>query len=172
MINIVCVKYGNKFGPEYVNKLLYMVQRHLTYDFKFICLTENNEGLDNKVEVIPLPKSIPLKRWWWKIYLFKKGVLPENDTNLFFDLDTIIVKNIDKLIDYKPGNFVGLRAVRRALRPGTNHLGSAVMRWTSYNYSDIWDKFEPRMQEIVENYNGDQTWIYECQNKTHIILPG
>jgi hypothetical protein len=28
--NVICMKWGTKYGPEYVNRLYAMVRRHLT----------------------------------------------------------------------------------------------------------------------------------------------
>ena len=36
MIDIVCFKWGPKFGPEYVNNLYNAIQRHVTVPHRFI----------------------------------------------------------------------------------------------------------------------------------------
>ena len=51
---IVCVKYGTKYGADYVNKLYRGVQRNLTLPHKFVCFTENPEGLEEGVTAIAL----------------------------------------------------------------------------------------------------------------------
>ena len=38
---VVCLKWGNKYSAEYVNKLYSMVKRNLTIDYEFVCFTEN-----------------------------------------------------------------------------------------------------------------------------------
>ena len=53
-IMIVCVKYGTKYGADYVNKLYAGVKRHLSLDHKFACFTENPEGLHEDIMIIPL----------------------------------------------------------------------------------------------------------------------
>ena len=37
---VLCMKWGSKYGPEYVNRLYAMVRRHLQGDFQFVCLTD------------------------------------------------------------------------------------------------------------------------------------
>ena len=37
MINIYTVKWGFKYGPEYVNRILEMCREHITQEFKFYC---------------------------------------------------------------------------------------------------------------------------------------
>ena len=43
--NILCMKWGTKYGPEYVNRLYGMVRRHLSGDFNFVCLTDDSQGV-------------------------------------------------------------------------------------------------------------------------------
>ena len=50
-VNIICMKWGNKYGPDYVNKLYNMVSRNLTRDFRFICFTEDGTGIKNNIEM-------------------------------------------------------------------------------------------------------------------------
>ena len=40
MLNVVCVNWGLKFKPKYVQVLYNMVQRHLTIPHKFILFTD------------------------------------------------------------------------------------------------------------------------------------
>jgi hypothetical protein len=40
-VNVICIKWGTKYGPDYVNRLRNMVQRHLHRPHRFVCLTEH-----------------------------------------------------------------------------------------------------------------------------------
>lgn len=53
-MNVVCVKYGTKYGADYVNKLYYGVKKHLKKPYKFFCFTECSEGLDQNILIKPL----------------------------------------------------------------------------------------------------------------------
>ena len=55
-------------------------------DFNFYCLTENPKGLEEEVNVIPLPKNNTLEKWWNEMYLFDDNVVRQKGENLFFDL--------------------------------------------------------------------------------------
>jgi len=52
---IICMKWGTRYGPEYVNRLLAGVLRHTKMPVRFICFTDDGTGLHPKVEVMPLP---------------------------------------------------------------------------------------------------------------------
>ncbi|MEE1122464.1 MAG: glycosyltransferase, partial [Acinetobacter pseudolwoffii] len=42
---VICMKWGTKYGSEYVNRLYNMVKRHTTVDFQMVCLTDRTEGI-------------------------------------------------------------------------------------------------------------------------------
>ncbi|MFN3494899.1 MAG: glycosyltransferase, partial [Hydrogenophaga sp.] len=54
-VNVLCIKWGKKYGPEYVNKLHNMVRRNLKRPFRFVCLTDDTHGIDPQSEVQPIP---------------------------------------------------------------------------------------------------------------------
>ena len=68
------MKWGTKYGPEYVNRLYAMVRRHLSGDFNMVCLTDNSSGIRSEVQCLPipaldLPPGIP-ERGWTKLASF------------------------------------------------------------------------------------------------------
>jgi len=70
------MKWGDKFPPEYVNRLYGMVSRNLSLPFRFVCFTENNDGIRDEVEIqglpeLDLPPGAP-ERGWRKLTVFKE----------------------------------------------------------------------------------------------------
>ena len=37
---IICIKWGTKFGPDYVNRLRGMIARNITPPFRLVCFSE------------------------------------------------------------------------------------------------------------------------------------
>ena len=105
--NIVCIKHGDKYSPDYVNKLFHMVERNLSLPYRFICLTENPTGLDAEIEVCPiLTKN--LNDSYIKFVLFEKHLHDITGEVLFLDLDMVIINPIDELFLFEPdAEFVG-----------------------------------------------------------------
>ncbi len=68
---VACVKWGTKFGPEYVNKLFRGIKRNTTKPFKFYCFTEDSNGLLPEINIIKLKED--WKGWWGKATLFSQG---------------------------------------------------------------------------------------------------
>ncbi len=108
MVNVVCMKWGRKYGPAYVNILRRMVARNLTRPHRFVCFTEQTDGLDPEVEVLPLPECrVPARpeiEAWRKISLFTPQLGLSGPT-LFLDLDVVITGSLDPFFDYEPGRF-------------------------------------------------------------------
>lgn len=101
-VNVVCMKWGEKYTPEYVNALYGMVKRNLTLPHRFVCLTENPHGIRSEVEIKPLPdfdepgpKYLRYCLAWRKIAVFEKKLYDLNGKILFLDLDVVIIDNID-----------------------------------------------------------------------------
>lgn len=170
MLNVICLKHGTKYNHDYVNKLYNMVQRHLTVPHRFVCFTDDHRNLNHNIEIRKLPDNAHISGWWWKPYLFKEDHFDKGDIILFLDLDTVIIKNIDEVVNYLPGHFIGLQDVGRALRPGLKKLGSAIMRWPARKYSNIWTDLEKNFF-VTKKYQGDQEWIWQKYQNEILFFP-
>jgi SAM-dependent methyltransferase len=149
-INIVCVKHGDLYGPEYVNRLVDMVRRNLPEGhYRFTCFTEDPTGINPDIQIRDLPEG--LKGWWNKLYLFKPDVFDRGERVIFFDLDTLIIGLLNDIVSYR-GEFATLRDFWRP-----EGLGPAVMLWESGKHTEIWESFERQGRPL--SGNGDQTWL-------------
>lgn len=156
MYNVVCLKWGTKFQPYYVNRLFYGVRRNSTVPFIFHCFTDNGEGLDPGIECHPLPHA-NVTGWWQKLYLFSDD-LPIKGRILFLDLDTLIVKNIDHYITHDTGFWV----LRDLWVPkSSRRMGSAVMNFEIGSRPHVWNEFLKNPEANVKKTlpHGDQRWI-------------
>jgi hypothetical protein len=158
---IACLKYGNKYGPEYVNTLYSMVKRNCTLDFEFVCFTENAEGLDENIRVEEIPPFPAMKGaigWWYKPMFFNKK-LPIRGTILYFDLDVVVFRNIDNLFTHKPGQFLICRDFNRFIIKNYQKFNSSVFRLDTGQHPYVWDDFIRNPSEPIRRYHGDQDWI-------------
>jgi hypothetical protein len=143
-IVIACVKWGTKYGPEYVNILADMVARNCELPYQFWCFTDDPAGLAEDVIVRELPPG--LDGWWNKIALFKPGTFPDKTRVLFLDLDVVVCGPIEPLI-----NMRGIAA--DWLQGGYN---SSVMCWDAGEYRDVWEKYDAGVPDV---FHGDQDWL-------------
>jgi len=158
IVNIVCLKHGVKYSPDYVNKLYYGVKNNLTLPFKFYCLTESSKNVCSDINVLPLPE-IDIQGWWYKPYVFSKD-LPIQGTILYLDLDLVITGNLDKLFSFAPTHFCIIRDFNRILRPNYDRFNSSVMRFEHGNLDYLWQKFKKEYKKITSKFFGDQDFIY------------
>lgn len=156
---VVCLKWGNKYSSEYVNRLNNMVARNLTLPYEFVCFTENTSGIDKSIRTEPLP-TLPITGWWYKPY-FLSNRLPFRGTLLFLDLDLIVFKNIDSLFSYEPGKFCIIRDFNRNLRPGWNRMNSSVFRTEIGQFNNFYNEFEKNSKTTSARYRGDQDWMFK-----------
>ena len=160
-ITVLCVRFGNKYGREYVERLRNMVSRHLTVPYEFTCLTDDQHPID-KVRTIYQPNSNYSRGWWHKIHMFDPN-LPLRGRILYFDLDVIIHQNIDKLALYEPNQFVGILDFNRKFYSAWKNLNSSVLAWNHGTQNNIWEQFKQRPQD-AQRLHGDQDWIWKLTN--------
>lgn len=148
---IACVlKTGNYFDERYVINLKAMLERNLTVPFDFVCLTDFSriDGCD----IIPL-KNYNLFSWWSKLELFRKGLFKGVERVIYFDLDTIILSNIDDIVNLeKP--FYGLRPWNKA-NFSKGNLASGIMSWKPGDYHFLYDW----TGKSLNSFRNDQEYI-------------
>ena len=181
---VACIKSGNKYGPDYVNKLFNMVRRNASSDVNFVCFTDNKNDIDSRIQTFDLPYP-GLTGWGNKLALFS-GNLPISGTVLFLDLDVVIINNIDDLFKYSPNKFIILQSFaerinrrgflsygRRFLNKikGTSIFNSSIFRFETKNNYMIWEKYLKSKAEIENNFPTDQEWISECVRHNAGIWP-
>jgi len=169
MKNIVCLKWGDKYSPHYVNVLYNMCKRHCTVPFNFICLTENNYGINQEITIKRLP-SLPIQGWWYKTYVFSKDLELNGDV-LFLDLDLVIYDNIDKLWDYEFGSFVIIRDFTRHQSPQWKRFNSSVFKFKANEHYWVWDDFLKNYKNVVTKFHGDQDYLYSILNQNGVFWP-
>ena len=151
--NVVCIKWGNKYPAEYVNRLYNMVNRNLSAPFCFICFTDDTAGLLPGIETREFYDT-RLTGWWLKLELFRRDLNGIQGTVLFLDLDVVIVDNIDCLFDYAPGQFCIIQDQR--IKDAYN---SSVFRFEAGEFPHVWESVCQDKSNIMTTYPGDQDWI-------------
>ena len=153
---VLCLKHGNKYSYDYVNKLYNMTKRNLTIPFRFACITEDTTGLNSEIVHIPLPKH-NLSGWWFKTWVFSDE-LPIKGEILFIDLDVVIIDNIDDIWIYKPDKFCIIRDFIRSTVPGWSKFNSSVFRYTTGKYNYLWDILRKDLSQM-QSFHGDQDFL-------------
>ena len=155
---VACLKFGKKYGPEYVNTLYRMVDRNLTLDYEFVCFTEDTKGLDPHIRTESLPFSAQIQGWWYKPY-FLDPKLCIQGTILFIDLDVIVFRNIDNLFTYNPEQFMIIRDFNRCRIKNYDKFNSSIFRLNTGQHSHVYSEFVKDPSLNSRRFHGDQDWI-------------
>ena len=156
---ILCMKWGTKYGPEYVNRLYGMVARHLRGPFRFVCLTDRSEGIRPEVQCLPIPElklpaGIP-ERGWTKLTTFEADLHGLQGTALFLDLDVVIVDDITPFFEV-PGAILIIHDWKRPWRITGN---SSVYRFQLGAHADVLAKFRREHEAIRAKFRNEQAYL-------------
>lgn len=167
-LDCACVIHGSLYQWEYVDKLYNMLCRHLTPKVRLHVFTENTR-------IVPEPyikhtledwTSRGLRKgWWYKMQLF--NLKQFKHPLLYFDLDTVIVNNIDWIwqtcsLRY----FWAIRDFKSLYQPSFLGMNSSVMWWDPGLHNSIWNTFKNQdVKDIQRKYHGDQDYL------TAVIAP-
>ena len=159
------MKWGTKYGPEYVNKLYAMVKRHLSLDFQMVCLTDNAQGIRQEVLCLPipaldLPAGIP-ERGWTKLVTFSENLYGLKGTVLFLDVDVVIVGKLDEFFQH-PGEFLIIHDYNRPWRVTGN---SSVYRFELGAHPEILSHFRENFEDIRKKFRNEQAYLSDVLHK-------
>ena len=159
-VNVVCMKWGTLYGPDYANRLYAMVARNLIRPFRFVCFTDDASGLRPEIEAMDLPPiriDPPYEKTpWKKLALYNPTLGDLRGLTLFLDLDILITGPLDKFFDY-PGDYC---VIRNWTQPKTVNGNTSVFRFTIGAHADLLDLFHSRStQHWVDTYRIEQTFL-------------
>ena len=152
------MKWGTKYGPEYVNRLYNTAKRNLTLPFRFVCYTDDSKNFESGIEARPLPEmEIPNdnERGWRKLALFRKDVGLEGRV-LFMDLDTVIVANIDDYFTVD-GDFIFIRHWKPSKKQGVGQ--TSVYRFEAGVLDFLYANFIANMPKYRAQYRHEQAYV-------------
>ncbi len=164
---VLCMKWGSKYGPEYVNRLYAMVRRHLRGEFRFVCLTDDSKGVRAEVRCLPipplaLPEGLP-ERGWKKLTTFEADLYGLKGTALFLDLDVVIVDAIDPFFEW-PGDFLIIHDWKRPWRVTGN---SSVYRFVLGAHADVLATFRATHASARDKFRNEQAFLSDHLHRQH-----
>lgn len=175
-VNVLCIKWGTKYGAEYVNRLYRGVAKYLDRPFRFLCLTDDGSGIDDGVEIAPLPvtpfdeNDFDSRRGgetWRKVGLFQPGLAGLVGDTLFLDLDIVITGPMDEFFDYQAGKFCVIQdwlEKKRAWMPGRDgRVGNtSVFRFDPQRHTGVYTQFEANPSAVMDNFRIEQQYVSDA----------
>ena len=148
--NVVCMKWGTRYGAEWVNRVHGMVARNTTWTVRFVCFTDDAAGVRAEVECQPLPPvrfDPALGKYWPKLGLMQQNLGGLSGMTLFLDLDLVILDSIDPFFTH-PGRFC---LIREWKDPHLGYGNSSVVRFFVGAESAVLDRFYATPAEVIVN---------------------
>ena len=184
---VICMKWGTRYGPEFVNRLASMVRRNTKRSTRFICFTEDESMVDSSldIEIHPLPDiNIPERfSWspWRKLSVWQAPLagITSGDI-LFLDLDLVVTGSLDDFFDYQPGKYI---AIDNWTQPGQGVGNTSAFRFPTGKYTHIFDDFDSDPEKILSKWRIEQQYISDtidemlfwpkewCVSFKHSLLP-
>ena len=160
-IDCACVIHGNAYGWIYVEHLYNMLTRHITPGIRLHVYTEADRFVPQHMirhNLEPWHITRPRGAWWYKMQLFNP--IHHAGPLLYFDLDTVIVSNIDWIWQQPVDYFWAVHDFKYLWRPSHTGINSSIMWWDTQKYQHIWHDFVRQdLQHVMRKYPGDQDYI-------------
>ena len=178
-VNIVTLKWGTLYGPEYVNRLYNGIQRHLNRPFRFICFTDDTTDVIEGIECLKFP-AFPVSEhlsWtaWRKFSLLQNDV-PFDGLSLFLDLDVLITGPMDKFFEagkaedfYIIHNWVERR--KTILRKAPDIGNSSCFRFQTQQHHYAYERFLAEGETMFTSYPTEQAGLTDTVRKYKVYWP-
>lgn len=165
-VNVLTLKWGDRYGSHFVNRLYAGVKANLTLPFRFFCFTDDGTGLNSEIQRRPLPGINLPERYarttWLKLGLFEDDQAGLTGDCLFMDLDMVVTGNIDCFFEFMPGkrciihNWIQGHLVFKK-RPDIGN--SSIFRWRANTMQFVIDKFYSEQDWALANFKPPQTYL-------------
>lgn len=158
---IICMKWGTRYGPHFVNRLYAGVIRHTRMPVRFVCLTDDATGLKPGIEVKPLPRiavpaHIATTNPWQKLAVWQDPLFDITGDVLFLDIDLVITGPLDDFFTYHPGEYC---VIENWTQPGKRIGNTSVFRFPVGHYRDIYDRYVRDPGAITSQYRVEQHYV-------------
>jgi hypothetical protein len=157
---IVCMRWGQRYGVDYVNRLWSMIRRHTRRPTRLVCYTDDVDGLDPAVESYALPEIRLPERLamlpWRKISLWRPDLPGLAGETLYIDLDVVITGPLDDFFDYEPGRFCIIRNWT-ASHGGTGN--TTCYRFLPGSAPHLFERMEREPDVVYRSYGNSQTFV-------------
>lgn len=180
------MRWGQRYGSDYVARLHSMVRRHTQRPLRFVCFTDDvASAVPDGVELKPLPPiDLPERvRWlpWRKISLWQKTLADLEGDVLFLDLDLIVTGSIDGFFDHAPDSTFCV--AHNWSQPDKRIGNTSTYRFRVGSHPYIYEKLMAQPEAVLARYRNSQTYISSeigemefwpeswCVSFKHSLLP-
>ncbi|MGR3486078.1 MAG: glycosyl transferase [Paracoccaceae bacterium] len=159
---VICINWGTKYGPAFVNRLYGMVARNLAPPFRFVCFTDRRDGIRPEVEchdLPPLDVEMPVntRGIWPRARLWGPRLADLTGPVLFLDLDIVITGPIDDLFTHgDPGRVTMMRSPTHQF---ANVGQTSVFRFPVGALQPLQAAFRADPQGVADRWRFEQIYV-------------
>ncbi|WEX89925.1 glycosyl transferase [Sinorhizobium garamanticum] len=159
---VICINWGTKYGPPFINRLYAMVARNITPPFTFTCFTDNRSGLRPEIlceDLPPLDVAMPVntKGIWPKARLWGPKLGNLTGPVLFLDLDLVIVGSLDSFFEFGGPDDVVL--ARNQTTPFERLGQTSLFRFPVGKLVPLQERFRADPQGVANEYSFEQRFV-------------
>jgi hypothetical protein len=184
MQTIICMKWGTRYGPEFVNRMWAAVQRNTVRPTRLVCLTDDTTGIDEAVSCHPIPDinlpSALINTPWRKLTLWTSPLADLSGDVLFLDLDLVITGSLDEMFDFEPGRYC---VIENWTQKAQGNGNTSAFRFPVGKYAHIFNSFQADPDRVLSAYRIEQLYISReiddmvfwpelwCASFKHTLMP-
>lgn len=161
---VICMKWGSVYPADDVNRLYGMVRRNVAGALRFVCFTDNNQGLRPEVQAMALPQlgceipeDVPGK--WPKQALWGKDLFGLEGLALFIDLDSVVVDSLDPYFSFGDPN--GVYVARNWVKPHLKAAQTSVFRFKIGAHAYMLENLQADTEALTRKHQFEQNYVTE-----------
>ncbi|MEM8572445.1 MAG: glycosyl transferase [Pseudomonadota bacterium] len=159
---LICINWGRKYGPRYINRLYGGISRNITPPFTLTCFCDTPEGIRSEVRTEPLPPldvAMPkgTKGIWPKARLWNAELADLSGPVLFMDLDLVVVGNLDGF--FTEGSAEDVILARNENTPFEKLGQTSIFRFPVGKLLPLLERFRSDPQGIADTYEFEQRFV-------------
>lgn len=171
VINYFTMKWGNKYGPEYVNRLYWALKNRTECNFNFYCYTDNSTGFDPDVNVLSISDLRDNPAEPNKLFTSEKiYIKTHHQYNCYLDLDILITGDLSLPIYRHFEKYNQLTVIKNYW--GDNHvdelfpnygrcyINTSIMLWKDNDLAVLQDIYHHYKDLIDYKYADLDTWMF------------
>jgi hypothetical protein len=170
----MCFKWGQGYPCRYTNILFRALKDTMSRDFRFVCITDDETGLEDGIETRPIPpfkmdRADWTKGMWPKLAGFAPDLVEDGTPVLMLDVDIIVLRDLAPLFDIleKEGGLHIMRDVPDTLprwfprwfgKPLLSN--SSVAGFIAGEQTHLYTEFKDKTYEELRPLRNDQNFIH------------
>ena len=177
LVKFITLKWGTKYGPEYVNRLYKSIKKTYSGPFEFYCYTDDNTSIDNDI----ICKDIrSLAHFDTNVFTLVKMDLfvnlPFEGPYVFLDLDILVLKDLKIYFDeyqFKEPRigycyWTDPERIYNSYHKGDCYVNSSFLTWDNNQFSYICETYEKNKNIINYKFRSfDKFLFYFCKLNYH-----